>query len=400
METALLDWLNLGARLLHVVAAIAWIGASFYFVWLDNSLQPPPDDKRERGVAGDLWAIHGGGIYEVAKYRLAPPRMPQTLHWFKWEAYTTWLSGGLLMFLLYYLQARLYLLGGPWIDAPGQAIAASVALLVGTLALYEIALRTPLRGRPALFAVFVLLLSTLLAWLAVHLFAARAAWLHVGAALATIMAANVFLGIIPSQKRFVAAVAEGREPDGDLAALAKLRSTHNNYLTLPVLFCMISNHYPALYGHPYGWQLLIAISAVLAWTRHFFNLRNQGIVRPSIPISAAVAMVLIFVAAAFATGQSSAPARAAATDAVLDDGAAMALVARHCTVCHAAAPTQPGFVAPPGGHLFETLEQVRTRATLMSTSVASGYMPLGNLTGLEPAERTALTTWLGSLSAP
>ncbi|HSG89415.1 MAG TPA: urate hydroxylase PuuD, partial [Pseudomonadales bacterium] len=204
---------------------------------------------------------------------------------------------------------------------------------------------------------------------------------------------------------FVAAVAEGREPDGELAALAKLRSTHNNYLTLPVLFCMISNHYPALYGHPYGWQLLIAISAVLAWTRHFFNLRNQGIVRPSIPISAAVVLILIFVAAGIAARPASAPASnpasgtasAPTTEAGLDDGAAMALVAHHCAVCHATAPTQPGFVAPPGGHEFETLEQVRTKATLMSTSVASGYMPLGNLTGLEPAEREALTTWLGSL---
>ena len=209
MSAEFLDWIGLGARLLHVVAGIAWIGASFYFVWLDNSLRTPPPHKADAGVVGDLWAIHGGGIYEVAKYRLAPPAMPDTLHWFKWEAYTTWLSGTLVLALMYWLEAELYLLGGPWIDSPTIAVLASAGLLAGTLACYEIALRSPLREDGRRFAVFVALLGVALAWLSYQLFAPRAAWLHTGAALATIMAANVFLGIIPAQKRFVAAVAAG-----------------------------------------------------------------------------------------------------------------------------------------------------------------------------------------------
>ena len=391
MGAELLDWFGLGARLLHVVAGIAWIGASFYFVWLDNSLEPPPKHKADAGVSGDLWAIHGGGIYEVAKYRLAPPRMPGTLHWFKWEAYTTWLSGTLLLCLMYWLEAELYLVGGPWIATPAAAVGASAAYLAGALLSYELALRSPLRHRPLVFALFVAALGAGLAWLATQLFAARAAWLHTGAALATIMAANVFLGIIPAQKRFVAAVAEGREPDAAGAALAKLRSTHNNYLTLPVVLAMISNHYPMLYGHPQGWLLFVGLALALAWLRHFFNLRHRGIVRPMIPVTSAAIIVAVFAFAVLA--RPDAPAREDAA-AVLPDADAMALVARHCGVCHAAAPTQPGFVAPPGGHRFESLADVRARAGLARTSVETGYMPLGNITGITDAERAALTAWL------
>ena len=388
MGAELLDWLGFGARLLHVVAAIAWIGASFYFVWLDLSLEPPPRHKAEAGVAGDLWAIHGGGIYEVARYRLAPPRLPGTLHWFKWEAYTTWLSGTLVLALLYWLDAELYLLGGPWIDAPGVAVVASIAILAGALACYEAVLRTPLRHAPGAFAVFVVLLGSLLAWLSAQLFAPRAAWLHTGAALATIMAGNVFLGIIPAQKRFLAAVAAGREPDPSGAALARLRSTHNNYLTLPVLLCMISNHYPLLYGHPQGWLLLVGLSLALAWLRHFFNLKHRGELRPLIPATSAALIVAVFgFAVLVRPGPDEAPAGA------LDDAGAMALVDRHCSGCHAAEPTQPGFTAPPGGHRFESLEEVRARAGLARTSLETGYMPLGNLTGLSEEDRAALTAW-------
>ena len=398
MGAELSDWLALGARMLHVVAGIAWIGASFYFVWLDNSLQTPPRQKADAGVAGDLWAIHGGGIYEVAKYRLAPPRMPETLHWFKWEAYTTWLSGTLLLCLMYWLEAELYLLGGPWIDSPGVAIVASAAFLAGALAAYEAALRSPLRDAPLAFACFVVALAATLTWLSYQLFAPRAAWLHTGAALATIMAANVFVGIIPAQKRFVAAVAAGEAPDATAAARAKLRSTHNNYLTLPVVLAMISNHYPGLYGHPHGWALLLGLGLALAWLRHFFNLRHRGIVRPMIPVTSGIAILALFTFAFLVPG-APAPGSAAADPDRLTDAAAMALVTRHCSGCHAEAPTQPGFRAPPGGHRFETLGDLRARAGLARSSVATGYMPLGNITGLSEAERSALTRWLAALEA-
>ena len=398
MGGELFDWLGLGARMLHVVAGIAWIGASFYFVWLDNNLQTPPPEKDEKGVAGDLWAIHGGGIYEVAKYRLAPPRMPERLHWFKWEAYTTWLSGTLLLCLMYWLDAELYLLGGPWIESPSAAVIASAAFLAGVLASYELALRSPLRASPRGFAFFDLALGIAATWLSTQLFAARAAWLHTGAALATIMAANVFLGIIPAQKRFVAAVAEGRTPDAAGAALAKLRSTHNNYLTLPVVLCMISNHYPMLYGHPHGWLLLVGLGIALAWLRHFFNLKHRGIVRPAIPLTSAASVAIIFAFAIATTPASPAIIDEGARDGISDaDG--LALVTTHCTVCHAARPTQPGFAAPPGGHRFETIDDVRARAQLARTSVSTHYMPLGNITGMSEGERAQLVAWLGRLEA-
>ena len=399
MGGELFDWLGLGARMLHVVAGIAWIGASFYFVWLDNNLQTPPPEKDEKGVAGDLWAIHGGGIYEVAKYRLAPPRMPERLHWFKWEAYTTWLSGTLLLCLMYWLDAELYLLGGPWIESPSAAVIASAAFLAGVLASYELALRSPLRASPRGFALFVLALGIAATWLSTQLFAARAAWLHTGAALATIMAANVFLGIIPAQKRFVAAVAEGRTPDAAGAALAKLRSTHNNYLTLPVVLCMISNHYPMLYGHPQGWLLLIGLAAALAWLRHFFNLKHRGIVQPMIPITSAIAIVGLF-AFAIATKPGVPTLGGDVTGSEdVNDAEGFALVTTHCSVCHAAQPTQPGFVAPPGGHRFESIEEVRARAQLARTSVVTNYMPLGNITGMSEEERARLVAWLGRLES-
>ena len=240
----LLEWLNLAFRWFHVVAAIAWIGASFYFIWLDLNLRPPPQWKTDQGIKGDLWAIHGGGIYEVAKYHERPAEMPVKLHWFKWEAYSTWLSGTGLLILMYYLQAQNYLVGhNTLIQSPGWAVVASAIFILGGQLIYEVLLRTPLVKRGLLIAVALLVIITAASYIAHQLFSPRAAYLHVGAMIATWMAGNVFWGIMPAQRKFVAAVSNNQAPDTHAMGFAKLRSTHNNYLTLPVIFCMLSNHY-------------------------------------------------------------------------------------------------------------------------------------------------------------
>lgn len=247
MDPLILEWLNLAFRWFHVVAGIAWIGASFYFIWLDLSLRTPPAWKAEQGVKGDLWAIHGGGIYEVAKYHLRPQQMPHTLHWFKWEAYSTWLSGTGLLILFYYLQAQTYLVGyNSWIQSPTLAIVASVSFLVVGQLVYECLVRTPLVRNGLVFAASLVMVLLLASWLAHNFFSPRAAYLHVGALMATWMAGNVFWGIMPAQRKFIRAVSNNEPPSMAVMDFAKLRSTHNNYLTLPVIFCMIDQQPLAL----------------------------------------------------------------------------------------------------------------------------------------------------------
>lgn len=406
MDGLILEWFNLAFRWFHVVAGIAWIGASFYFIWLDLSLREPPQWKTDKGVKGDLWAIHGGGIYEVAKYNLRPDVMPAKLHWFKWEAYSTWLSGTGLLILMYYLQAQSYLVGhNTWIQSPGFAIASSVAFIVVGQVCYEVLIRTPLVRKGLVFAASLLLLITLASWLAHHLFSARAAYLHVGAMIATWMAGNVFWGIIPAQRKFVAAVSANQEPNLDIALFAKLRSTHNNYLTLPVIFCMISNHYPFIYGHAYNWLALVAIGALLAWGRHFFNLKHCGIIKPGILISAAVGMFLVAVVMAhtnqsFSTVSQLVPG--VRDKAITDESAALPthvqrvqqLVSVHCSNCHAIVPRQMGFSAAPGGLIIENPEQLIQHKMRAMPAIQSGYMPLGNFTQITDDERQLILSWL------
>lgn len=402
--TTFIDWLNLGFRWFHVVAAIAWIGASFYFIWLDLSLREPPKWKKDKGVKGDLWAIHGGGIYEVAKYQLRPDEMPKTLHWFKWEAYSTWLSGSALLIVLYYLQAQSYLVGtDTWIQSPSLAIAASVGFLVGAQAIYELLLRTPLVKKGLMFALSLLILITIASWLAHNLFSARAAYLHVGAMMATWMAGNVFWGIMPAQRKFVDAVSNNQTPDENLALFAKLRSTHNNYLTLPVIFCMISNHYPFVYGHEFGWLAVVAIGAFLAWGRHYFNLKHTGSKKPMVAVSSLAGLVLVAVILSFT---QSAPSLVVAKDPSEQTQLSQAkltvqvdqLIQLHCANCHSNTPTQAGFTAPPAGIIIDSLETFVQQSAKASVALQSGYMPLGNMTKLTDTERATLLTWLTSQS--
>ncbi|WP_078086054.1 urate hydroxylase PuuD [Microbulbifer mangrovi] len=392
METLLYDWFNLLLRMLHAIAAIAWIGASFYFVWLDNNLEVPDSEGKVRGLAGGLWAFHGGGIYQVSKYKLAPAVMPERLHWFKWEAYTTWISGALLLTLVYYGRADLYLWQqGKWLTTPTVAIFVSILFLAAGLLCYELLFRLLRPHSRRLFNALLVMLIVLTCWLSSQLFSDRAAFLQVGALLATIMAGNVFFGIIPAQKGFIRALDNGEEPAAAPMLAAKHRSIHNNYFTLPVVFCMLSNHYPFLYGHPFNWLALLAIVALGAYVRHFFNLRHRGQLKLHIPAVAAIGCVLL--ALGLAQTQRNSTSQNDASEQILTDvsaGAPMHLVEAHCQGCHSSAPTQSGFSAPPLGLALDTVQQVQAARDRILPTLQSRYMPLGNITGMSDSERATL----------
>ncbi len=390
----LTDWLHLLLRFLHVVTAIAWIGASFYFVWLDNSLEEPPQWKKDKGIKGDLWSIHGGGFYEIAKYKLAPETMPKHLHWFKWEAYSTWITGALLLTLLYYVGASSYLIDPTKADlSNAQAIAIGAgSILVGWL-IYEVACRSPLVEHGLVFGLVMLVLITAMAWGLSQVFGDRAAYIHVGALIGTCMAGNVMLGIMPAQRGLVDAVKRGIAPDPKPALMAKLRSTHNNYATLPVLFIMLSNHYPMTYGHSYGWAILGALALIGAWARHFFNLRHQGIVKPWILISAFAAFcVLIVIARPAPRVQAD-----VSSQPVLSDAQAAALVQTRCSACHSASPSDDVFTAAPSGVMFDTPEQIlRLIDRIEARAVMTHDMPFLNKTGMTDEERAQLGAWIAA----
>jgi uncharacterized membrane protein len=272
------QWGNLLFRWVHVVAAIAWIGASFYFIALDNHLEAPRDPvDTKRGVSGEAWEIHGGGFYRVEKFALAPERLPDPLHWFKWEAYTTWLSGFALFVVVYYAHANAYLIDPTVADLTSwEAISLSIAGLALAWVVYD-GLCRAFGNDEGLLAVLVFAFVCASAWGAWNLFAPRAAYLQVGAMIGTMMVGNVFFVIIPNHWKLVRAKEAGRPPDPRWNYESKVRSVHNNYLTLPVVFAMLSNHFPFTYGHAYGWIILVALMALGALTRHYFNLRHRGI---------------------------------------------------------------------------------------------------------------------------
>src|SRR5439155_25362648 len=301
------QWLNLALRWAHVITGIAWIGTSFYFNWLNSRLVPPPPERRETGVAGELWSVHGGGFYRVVKYAVAPGALPplRTLHWFKWEAYATWLTGFALLVLVYYLGAASFLVDPQGARlSPGAGVAVGVATLIVSWLGYDALCRSALGARPIALAATLFVLATALAWGLAGLVSPRAASLHVGSAIGTIMAANVLVVIIPAQRDMVTALTAGRTPDAARGTQAALRSLHNNYLTLPVLFIMVSSHYPATYGHKLNWAILAGLAAIGVATRHWFNLRNEG--RKHVWILPAAALALV--ALALVTAPRSGPA--------------------------------------------------------------------------------------------
>ena len=380
-------WLNLALRWLHVIAGFSWIGASFYFVWLDNNLAPPSPPRE--GVKGELWAVHGGGFYQSQKFLTAPPEMPEHLHWFKWEAYATWLSGFGLLCVLYYWDAPVYLIDTAKVAfSHWGAVAAGIGSIAGGLAVYELLCRSPLAGKPRLFAVLWYLVLVAFAFGLTRIFADRGAFIHVGAIIGTVMAANVLLVIIPNQRKSVALLLAGKPVDPKLGATGKIRSVHNNYMTLPVIFIMISNHYPMVTGHALNWLLLALLGLAGVSIRHFFNVLHSGVVRHDYLFYGAL---LFMLTAIIATEVH--PKLAGGPPATFAE--AQGIVNTHCVMCHSPHPTHKGFSAPPNGAAFDTPEHIRKYAPLIyQRAVASKAMPLGNETGITDAERARLGSWI------
>lgn len=446
MGAYLLDWVALFFRWFHVIAGVAWIGASFYFVWLDMSLRKPPQWKADKGISGDLWAVHGGGFYEIAKYKLEPEEMPKTLHWFKWEAYTTWLTGMAMLAIVYYFNATAYLID-PSKVAFGSSIGAistSLLFLFGSYFLYEVIVRSRLGKNSLIFSSIIFILLVIACWGSYQLFSDRASFIHIGAILGTVMAGNVFFGIMPAQRALVDCVRRGVKPGkevADLALQAKNRSLMNNYFTLPLIFTMISNHYPMMYSHAHGWLVLVFVGIITATVRHYFNQKHLGHHKPKFlwipalatvlliiwmrpapvePLPAASASVSTANATPDTTSDTTPPVTAGSADnsemsAATETGAAdesainavpvtasaddaiMNIVHTRCTTCHAAQPTQQGFAAPPAGIILQTPADMKIHQAKIVTAVQTGYMPLGNLTQLTDAERQQLVAYASGL---
>jgi uncharacterized membrane protein len=391
LDAYLTDWLNLVFRWTHVIAGIAWIGASIYFVFLDTSLERPrePGDV-SKGVHGELWAVHGGGFYHVQKYLTSPPRLPEPLHWFKWEAYWTWISGFSLLVLLYYVHADTYLIDPAVADlSQWAAIGISLSGLVLAWVVYDLLCRT-IRSDLVLGVVGVGL-TGLAAWGATELFSGRGAFIQVGAMLGTIMVASVLLVIIPAHWELIHAKQEQRAPRIELGVDAKRRSVHNTYLALPVVLTMISNHFPFLYGDAHAWLVLVGLMLISAWVRHFFVLRRRGRTNLLIPVAAAAATIGIALAI-----EPDEPKRS--TGATIDQTQATAIVQRRCTPCHSATPTNDQFNSAPGGVVLDTPEQIAERADqIRAQAVDSTAMPLGNVTGMTDRERQELGDWIATV---
>jgi uncharacterized membrane protein len=378
----LAEWLNLAIRWLHLTAGIAWIGSSFYFVWLDNHLTSPA----EGDASGELWSVHGGGFYHNQKYQVAPGKMPEHLHWFKWEAYFTWISGFSLLVLIYYVGAQSFL-----IDPAKAALspATAIAIGLGALALgwlvYDGLCRSPVGSSNLALGVFWFVCLLLAASALDSLFNSRAAYLHVGAIVGTAMVANVFLIIIPNQRKVVADLIAGRTPDPRLGAQAKQRSLHNNYMTLPVLFIMISPHYPMTYGAQRPWLVLALLGLTGVAVRHVFNLRGRGkATGPTIAVAAVLALATVTYVTLEKKVAASGPGQKLAFADV------QPILATHCAACH-------DVPAPPLGVALDSWEHVRAKsARIKAMAVDSQIMPLGNPTGMTPAERQKLGAWIAA----
>jgi len=414
MEAYLLDWLNLLLRWLHVITAIAWIGSSFYFVWLDNSLVAPTDPElKEKGVGGELWAVHGGGFYNPQKYLLAPKALPEHLHWFYWESYSTWLSGFALFSLLYLFNANVFLVDRNVFDmSASMAGGTAIAFLLFNWLIYD-AICSTIGDRPGadrLVNLLVGLQVIVSVWAACHLFSGRAAFLISGASLATIMSANVLMWIIPGQRKMVASMRAGQAPDPIHGKRGKQRSVHNTYFTLPVLFAMLSNHYSMTYSAPHNWLVLLFIMAAGALIRQFFVLRHKGVYNWWYPGAAVVLLlaVIIWMSPAM-QARPAAPAAAAATPAEAA-GAATApstspsaggfakvqqVIQARCIQCHAAKPTL--MPVPGKGVLLDSPDNIAQHAQqIYQQAVVQKSMPLGNMTHITDDERAVIGKWFES----
>jgi uncharacterized membrane protein len=388
-----LEWLNLLVRWLHIITGIAWIGASFYFVWLDNTIKPPPpgSELANKGVAGELWAVHGGGFYNPQKYLVAPAELPKELHWFKWEAYSTWLSGFALLFIVYYLNAQAMMVDRGVADLTSwQAVGIGLGSLVVGWLVYDLLCKSPLGKHDLAFGLVIFAFLVGAAYVLTHLLSGRAAYLHIGAMIGTIMVANVAHVIIPGQRKMVNAMMAGQKPDPVYGIRAKQRSVHNNYFTLPVLFLMISNHYAMTYRHQHAWAVLAVIMAAGVLIRHFFNLRHKGRIEWKYP-AAGVALLAVL---AVMIAPKAPVAQQPGADTAGQFAQVKTIVDQRCVACHSAHPTQPGFATAPAGVMLDTPERVAQHAArIYQQSVQLKAMPLANLTNMTDAERAQVGAW-------
>ncbi|CAH6849439.1 Urate_ox_N domain-containing protein [Vibrio chagasii] len=431
MDPHITEWLNLAIRWIHMIVGVAWIGASFYFVWLENNLNRV---NPKTGLSGDLWAIHGGGIYHLEKYKLAPPEMPEHLHWFKWEAYFTWITGVCLLGVVYYLNAEIYLIApGSGLDST-TAIAIGIGSFVAGWFIYDLLCDSPLGKTPVLLGVVLFVLLVAATYGLTQVFSGRGAYIHVGAIIGTIMVGNVFRVIMPAQRNLVKAIEEKREPDPALPAKGLLRSRHNNYMTLPVLFIMISNHFPSTYGSEYNWLILAGLAIFSILVRHYFNTRHGSQKFAwTVPVAALGMITLAFVTSPYAKKQMTPVVQApvvqeapvsttesspeelavnstpsATTDAQQAPAHATQpasagvsfetinkVIQERCSVCHSATPSHAAFAAAPAGVMLDTPEEIKANVPrIVAQTVTTQVMPLGNMTQMTDEERALIGTWV------
>ncbi|WP_394138862.1 urate hydroxylase PuuD [Vibrio chagasii] len=432
MDPHITEWLNLAIRWIHMIVGVAWIGASFYFVWLENNLNRV---NPKTGLSGDLWAIHGGGIYHLEKYKLAPPEMPEHLHWFKWEAYFTWITGVCLLGVVYYLNAEIYLIApGSGLDST-TAIAIGIGSFVAGWFIYDLLCDSPLGKTPVLLGVVLFVLLVAATYGLTQVFSGRGAYIHVGAIIGTIMVGNVFRVIMPAQRNLVKAIEEKREPDPALPAKGLLRPRHNNYMTLPVLFIMISNHFPSTYGSEYNWLILAGLAIFSILVRHYFNTRHGSQKFAwTVPVAALGMITLAFVTSPYAkkqmtpvvqapvvqeaqvsttesateeiassnTASTAADSQAVPADHAMSTASAGVsfetinkVIQERCSVCHSATPSHAAFAAAPAGVMLDTPEEIKANVPrIVAQTVTTQVMPLGNMTQMTDEERALIGTWV------
>jgi uncharacterized membrane protein len=392
LDIVLTEWLSAILRWTHVIAGIAWIGSSFYFIHLDLSLKPR--QTLPEGVKGDAWQVHGGGFYQMIKFMVAPAKMPDELTWFKWEAYATWLSGFALLVVVYYFNAELFLIDKSVLDmsAPAAAAVAFLSLAAAWIA-YEVLCRSPLGKHEVALALVGYVFLVGLTYAFTHVFSGRGAFTQIGALIGTIMVANVFVIIIPFQKKTVAALMAGKEPDPAWGAIGKQRSVHNNYLTLPVIFLMLSNHYPLFFATRYNWLIVAIVLVIGPVIRHFYNARHEGKDSPwwTWAVAAGGMLAILWLSgtgAGVQMGALPAPPKFAAVQEIITS---------RCSMCHAKEPVWAGFVTAPKGVLLDDATQIKLHARMIAiNAVRSRAMPPGNVTEITSGERQVLAAWLAA----
>jgi len=388
----IIDWLDLVTRWIHIIVGIAWIGTSFYFNWLDSRLDR---NITKDDVEGELWSVHSGGFYNINKLKGPPKEFPKELHWFKWEAYATWISGFVLLIIVYYFNAESLMIDKNINNiSPFLAILISILFLVSSWFLYDFLCKSKIINNSFLFTTICFSIAVIVSYILTNIYGARAAYIHVGAALGTIMAANVFRVIIPSQKEMVNAAINNKLPDLNKGISAKQRSIHNNYITLPVLFIMISSHYPFTFGHQYNWAILAIISIIGALVRHYFNLRNKRQHKKWILPVAALGMISLILYTSIPKVitvklNENNPFEEISFSEVEN------IIKYRCGVCHAYNPTFEGFDSAPLGLVFESKEDIINNIDkIKSQSIDSDVMPPGNLTGMTDSERKKISIWI------